>query len=181
MSRRTRIKILSSIIACFFLILVSCDSENGIAPKPIVEQEFGFGGNIVFFGEWPDSITRIILVVFEDPLINPEDFVITNIKYLSFELPLGVQVYQYTSLDSAIIPLIPFEIPPSVYHYVAVVQQSTEELSLSRKDWFVTGVYYANGDTTQPGILTIPEDTFVDNVNIYCDFDNPPPQPPGGN
>ena len=53
--------------------------------------------------------------------------------------------------------------------------------SLSRKDWFVTGVYYANEDTTIPGILTIPEDTFVDNINIYCDFDNHPPQPTGGN
>jgi hypothetical protein len=101
--------------------------------------------------------------------------------YLSIELPLEVQSYQYTSFDSAFIPLNQYEIPPSVYHYVAVAQQSTDEISLDRKDWFVSGVYYANGDTTTPGILTIPEDTFVDDINIYCDFDNPPPQPPGGN
>ena len=181
MSSRTKIKILSISILCFFMMLVSCDSEHGIAPKPIVDTEFGFGGNIVFFGAWPDSVKRIILVVFKDPLINPGDFVITNIGFLSFELPLGVQTYQYSSLDSALIPLIPDDIPPSVYHYVAVVQQSTDELSLDRRDWFVTGVYYANGDTTTPGILTIPEDAFVDNINIYCDFDNPPPQPPGVN
>jgi len=181
MSTKSKIKILSIIIVCFFMILASCDSENGIAPKPAVEQEFGFNGNIVFYGAWPDSIRRIILVVFKDPLINPDDFVITNIGFLSFELPLGVQTYQYSSLDSAIIALTPFEIPPSIYHYVAVVQQSTDELSLSRRDWIVTGVYYANGDTTMPGILTIPENAFVNNINIYCDFENPPPQPPGGN
>ncbi|MCZ6701660.1 MAG: hypothetical protein O6940_01325 [Ignavibacteria bacterium] len=163
------------------MILVSCDSEHGIAPKPIVDTEFGFGGNIVFYGAWPDSVKRIILVVFKDPLINPDDFVLTNIGFLSFELPLGVQTYQYSSLDSALIPLIPDEIPPSVYHYVAVVQQSTDELSLDRRDWFVTGVYYANGDTTAPGVLTIPEDVYVDDINIYCNFENPPPQPPGGN
>lgn len=163
------------------MILVSCDSEHGIAPKPIVDTEFGFGGNIVFFGAWPDSVKRIILVVFKDPLINPDDFVLTNIGFLSFELPLGVQTYQYSSLDSALIPLIQDAIPPSVYHYVAVVQQSTDELSLSRQDWFVSGIYYANGDTTTPGVLTILEDAFVDDINIYCDFDNPPPQPPGGN
>ena len=174
-------KILSIIIVCFFIILVSCDSEHGIAPKPIVKQEFGFGGNIVFYGAWPDSIRRIILVVFKDPLINPDDFVITNISYLSFELPLDIQAHQYSSLDSAIIPLVITDPPPSVYHYVAIAQQSTEELSLSRRDWFVAGIYYADGDTTTPGILTIPENAFVDNINIYCDFENPPTQPPGGN
>jgi hypothetical protein len=178
---RTKIKIVSIIIACFFMILVSCDADHGIAPKTIADTEFGFGGNLIFYGAWPDSIKRIILVVFKDPLLEPSDFVITNIGFLSIELPLGVQTYRYSSLDSALIPLIQYEIPPSVYHYVAVAQQSTEELSLDRKDWFVTGVYYVNGDTTMPGILSIPEDAFVDDINIYCDFDNPPPQPPGGN
>ena len=178
---RTKIKILSIIIICFFMIMVSCDSDHGIAPKQIEDTEFGFGGNLVFYGAWPDSIKRIILVVFKDPLIDPGDVVITNIGLLSFELPLGVQTYQYSSLDSALIPLIQYDIPPSVYHYIAVVQQSTDELSLDLKDWFVTGVYYADGDTITPGILTIPEDTFVEDINIYCDFDNPPPQPPGVN
>jgi len=179
-SNRSKIKILSIIIICFFMILVSCDADHGIAPKPIVETEFGFGGNIVFYGAWPDSIKIMVLIVFKDPLLDPLDFSVPNVGFLRNPLPLDIQSIQYSSLDSAIIPLIEFEIPPSVYHYVAVAQ-STKEFSLSRKDWFVTGVYYANGDTTTPGILTIPEDTFVDDINIYCDFDNPPPQPPGGN
>jgi hypothetical protein len=61
------------------------------------------------------------------------------------------------------------------------VQQSTEVLSLARKDWFVSGVYYASGDTTTPGVMVIPDSTFVKNININVDFNNPPPQPPGGN
>jgi hypothetical protein len=180
-SSRTKIKILSIFIACLFIILVSCDADHGIAPKQIEESEFGFGGNIVFFGEWPDSIKSMFLVVFIDPLLDESDFVITNMGYLSVELPLEIQSHQYSSFDSAYIPLNQNDVPPSIYHYVAVAQQSTEEISLRREDWFVTGIYYANGDTTMPGILTIPEDTFVDDINIYCDFDNPPPQPPGGN
>jgi len=52
---------------------------------------------------------------------------------------------------------------------------------LDRKDWFVVGLYYNNNDTTIAGILTIPENTFVNQVNIICDFNNSPPQPPGGN
>jgi len=180
-SCKTQIKILSIFTACLFIILVSCDAEHGIEPKPIEETEFGFGGNVIFFGEWPDSIKRMFLVVFKNPLLHESDFVITNMGYLSIELPLEVQSFQYSSFDSAYIPLTQADFPPSVYHYVAVAQQSTEEISLRREDWFVTGVYYANDDTTMPGILTIPEDTYVDDINIYCDFDNPPPQPPGGN
>jgi hypothetical protein len=180
-SSRTQIKILSIFIAGLFIILVSCQADHGIAPKTIVDTEFGFGGNIVFYGAWPDSIKRMFLVAFKDPLLDESDFVITNMGYLSIELPLEVQSIQYSSFDSAYIPLNQYDSPPSVYHYVAVAQQSTEEISLERKDWFVSGIYYANGDTTMPGILTIPKDTFVDDINIYCDFDKSPPQPPGGN
>ena len=181
MINKIYIEYLAIFFACLFIFLTSCESEHGIEPKPIPEQQFGFGGNIVFYGAWPDSIKRIILVVFKDPLLTPSDFVITNIGFLSYELPLGVQTHHYSSLDSAIILLTPDDSPQSTYSYVAIAQQSTDLLSLSRKDWFVTGVYYANGDTTTPGKLSIPKDSYVDNINIYCDFDNPPPQPPGGN
>lgn len=180
--RKYKIILFAILIASLFMMLSSCDSNHGIAPKPIVDTEFGFGGNIIFYGEWPDSIKRMFLVIFKDPLLDESDFVLTNMGYLSFELPLQVQSIQYnSSLDSAYIPLIQDDTPPSIYHYVAVAQQSTEEVSLERKDWFVTGIYYVNGDTTVPGILTIPEDAFVEDINIYCDFDNPPTQPPGGN
>jgi len=86
----------------------------------------------------------------------------------------------YSSADSSYFPPDGI-IESGEYSYIGVAQQSTVELSLSRKDWIVAGVYYANGDTTQPGKLTIPENTMVRNINIICNFDNPPPQPPGGN
>ncbi len=173
--------LMTFLVIASFTLIVSCDAENGIAPKDVQIRQFGFGGNIIFYGVWPDSIKRVILVAFKDPLLSVDDFVLSNIGYLSFELPLNIQAYRYSSLDSAIIPLVQFDPPPSIYHYVGIAQQSTEILSLARRDWFVTGVYYANGDTTKPGILTIPENAYVEDINIYCDFDNPPPQPPGGN
>ncbi|MFI5238013.1 MAG: hypothetical protein ACHQLA_08745, partial [Ignavibacteriales bacterium] len=73
----------------------------------------------------------------------------------------------------------PGPFPVGSYAYVAVVQQSTEELSFARSDWFVSGVYYANEDSTQPGTMIIPDSTFVRNINISVDFNNPPEQPPG--
>ncbi len=61
---------------------------------------------------------------------------------------------------------------------MAVAQSSKENVSLNRADWYVVGLYFNEGDSTRPGILTIPDNTFVKNMNIVCDFNNPPPQPP---
>ena len=166
-----------AVFACFFVS--SCD--HGIEPKPLLKSPPGFSGTIRFISDWPDSVKRSFLVVFKNPLISDSDFTILNLKFLSREIPLGVQTHEFSSLDSAYIPAIPGPFPPGSYSYVAVVQQSTELLSLARKDWFVSGVYYANGDTTDPGIMVIPDSTLVTNININVDFNNPPPQPLGGN
>ena len=156
--------------------LLACD--HGI--EPLEAESSGFSGTVTFNSEWPDSIKRSFLVVFQNPLNSDSDFTIFNLKYLSREIPLGSSQYAYSSLDSAFIPPEPGPFPSGSYSYVAVVQQSTENLSFARKDWFVSGVYYANGDTTDPGTMLIPDSTFVRNIDITVDFGNPPPQPPGG-
>jgi len=170
------IKYFSAVSAIIYCLL-ACD--HGI--EPLEAETSGFGGTVTFVSDWPDSVKRSFLVVFENPLLGDTDFVITNLKYLSREIPLGISEYNYSSFDSAYIPPDPGPFPAGSYAYIAVVQQSTENLSLARKDWFVSGVYYASGDTTKPGIMVIPDSTFVRNINIRVDFNNPPPQPPGGN
>lgn len=166
-----------------FLVLLLCASscDHGIEPRPVLPEPPGFSGTVSFNNSWPDSIKRSFIVVFENPLLTPADFTIQNLKYLSREIPLGSTVYEFSSLDSAFIPAVPGPFPPGTYAYVAVVQQSTEELSLARRDWFVSGVYYANNDTTKPGTIVIPDSSFVRNINITVDFNSPPPQPPGYN
>jgi hypothetical protein len=169
-------------ISCLNLLLlsfifISCD--HGISPRAF--ESSGFSGNVSFLSSWPDSVKRSFLVVFENPLLAPEDFTIDNLKFLSREIPLGVQSHEFSSLDSAYIPPTPGPFPSGSYAYVAVVQQFTELLSLARKDWFVSGIYYAYGDTAKPGTMTIPDNTFIKNINITVDFNNLPQQPPGGN
>jgi hypothetical protein len=181
---KTNIKYLicQSAILILMLAAVACD-DHGIEPRPEtpVNKTSGFSGKVTFINEWPDSIKRAFVVVFQNPLLTPGDFTIFNLKFLSREIPLDSPTYDYSSLDSTFIPSVPGPFPPGIYAYIAVVQQSTEELSLSRRDWFVSGVYYASGDTTQPGTMVIPDSTFVENINITVDFNNPPPQPPGYN
>ncbi len=168
------IKYFFPLLAILAFTTLSCD--KGLSPTSVNENtQPGFSGTIVFKGNWPTDVTRTYLVVFQSPLVSASDFNVLNLKYLSTEIPYGVKQYNYSSLDSAYI-----NIGAGEYSYVAVAQQKTAVLSLQRKDWNVVGVYYANDDTTQAGKLTIPSNTLVQNINIVCDFNNPPPQPPGG-
>jgi hypothetical protein len=162
------IVILSAILVFFIL---SCG--EGIAPEPIVQT--GFSGTITFIGDWPAGVTRTHIVVFKDPLLSAGNFNAFNLKFVSVEIPYGSASFSYNSADTSVVPISEGE-----YFYVAVAQQKTPTVSLNRKDWYVVGVYYAGGDTTKPGKLIIPNNTLVQNINIICDFNNPPPQPPGG-
>lgn len=158
----------------FILLLVlNLSCGEGIAPESIVQT--GFSGTVSFVGNWPQGITRTHIVVFEDPLLTAGDFNAFNLKFVSLEIPYGTQVYNFNSADTAVVKIADGE-----FSYVAVAQQKTPNVSLNRKDWFVVGLYYAGGDTSKPGTLIIPKNTLVKNINIICDFDNPPIQPPGG-
>jgi hypothetical protein len=155
------------------LLIINLSCGEGIAPEPIVQT--GFSGTISFVGNWPQGITRTHIVVFKDPLLSAGDFNAFNLKFVSIEIPFGSTVFNYNSADTGVVPISEGE-----YSYIAVAQQKTPNVSLNRKDWSVVGVYYAGGDTSKPGKLIIPENTLVKNINIICDFNNPPPQPPGG-
>jgi hypothetical protein len=159
------------------LTLISCN--KGITPNSIEEenQKAGFSGKILFTGAWPDSVKNTLLVVFIDPLNSPSSFNVLNVGYISHPIPYGVSEVNFsTAEDTGFVP-----IQAGSYAYVAIAQSKKAALSLNRSDWNVAGIYYADGDTSQPGKLVIPPNTFVKNVNIICDFNNPPPQPPGGN
>jgi len=165
-------KLLAALSILLLLHIYGCD--KGLSPIS-AEQKAGFSGTITFLGNWPEGITRTHLVVFQNELKSSADFNIINLKYVSLEIPYGVKTFNFNSTDSSYIP-----IGAGTYEYVAVAQSKKPDLSLIRSDWFVAGVYYSNGDTSKHGVLEIPENTLVRNINIVCDFNNPPPQPPGG-
>lgn len=165
-----------AVIFLFTVILTSCD--KGIEPKNY-DEPTGFSGTVTFIGDWPQEIKRVFIVVFKDPLLSSADFTILNLKFLSREIPLGVSSYQFSSLDTSYIPTTPGPFLPGTYAYVAVAYQTTDELSLARKDWYVAGVFDGNLNTNQAAPMIIRENIFITYVNIICDFNNPPPQPPG--
>ncbi len=157
------------------LIFISaCD--KGLSPD-LAEEKSGFSGTITFSGEWNPDINQTHVVVFKDPLLSISDFNVFNLKFVSETIPNGSQTYHYTTSDeNSLISTI----EPGVISYIAVAQSKRDTITLNREDWFIIGLYTTNNDITKPGILTLPEATIVDSIDIHCDFNNPPPQPPGG-
>jgi hypothetical protein len=149
---------------------------KGISPEPEGKiNTTGFGGIVIFTGTWPAGIARTLIVAFKNPLNSSGDFNAFNLGFVSDTIPYGINSIFYSSLKNPLLEILPGE-----YSYIAVAQSRTPAISLNRIDWTVVGVYYANSDYSTPGKLIISKDEFVPNINITCDFDNPPPQPPGG-
>ncbi len=168
-----KLKIFTFIL--LLIILSSCD--HGIAPPaalPTVEP--GFSGKVTFVGQWPDSVVQTYVVLFKNPLLDSLDFNIQNLRFVSVPIPKGSREFLFSTKDKN---NVLSNVEPGHYAYLAVAQQ-LKALSFNRKDWFVAAVYYPDGDSTKAGEFTLPENTFLENVNILCDFNHPPVQPPGG-
>lgn len=166
-------KVIKILIIIIIPLLFSCD--KGLSP--ISEDEVkltGFKGTVTFIGDWDKSVARTHVVLFKEPLLSKNDFNIFNLKYVSDTIPNGSNIFNFNSTEESLIS----NVLPGEYSYLAVAQSKQLSLSLNREDWIVVGVYYENNDTTKPGILKIPENNLVENINITCDFNNPPPQPP---
>lgn len=166
-----------SALRIFILLLslnfISCD--KGLSPEPEAETA-GFGGTITFSGVWNPLVKQTNIVVFKNPLLSVSDFNIFNLKFVSESIPHGVQTYEYTTLsENSLLSTI----EAGLISYIAVAQSEKDTLSLSREDWKIVGLYSIDNESLSPSTLQIPTATFVDNINILCDFNNPPPQPPG--
>jgi hypothetical protein len=169
-------KLICFVFLSTILFFYGCD--GGISPEAEDNRPHdaaGFGGTVSFKGSWPQGVTRTHIVAFRNPLVSAGDFNALNLAFVSDSIPFGVSGIVYSSLVNP-----QLQIKAGKYAYIAVAQSKTPALSLDRKDWFVAGVYYASGDTATPGTLVIPENTFVGDINITCDFNHPPQQPPGG-
>lgn len=161
------------LVLFFLIIFFGCD--KGLEPIGSNQVQFGFGGKITFIGLWPDSIKRTHLIVFKDTLKSYLDFYPPNLSGVSDTIPFGSSFFNYKSFEKFLIPILEGE-----YKYIAVVQSSKSELSLLRSDWKVIGIYFSKIFPSQYGTLNLTANTFTDSINIICDFNNLPIQPPGG-
>ncbi len=157
------------------LVFIACN--KGIEPEP-ESIEVGFSGTITFIGEWDSTITSTNIVLFREPILSAANFSITNINYAGEVIPFGVKSYNFNTSEN--LPVLN-TIEPGEYAYLAVAQTTQPSIVLTRSAWVVAGIYVPGNDSTQAGKISIPPGSFLAGINIICDFNNPPPQPPGGN
>ena len=162
------------IFVLFIALFNSCN--HGIAPIAAPEVNPGFSGKVTFKGTWPTDVAQTYVVLFKNPLKDSSDFNMFNLNFVSAPIPQGSKEFTFSTEDPKNVLC---KVEPGQYAYLAVAQQK-KAFSFNRKDWFVAGVYYPNGDTSKAGEFILPENTFLKNVDILCDFDHPPVQPPGG-
>ena len=159
-----------------FLICVTffwgCD--GGLQPSEI---QPGFGGTIRFAGGyWPPADSLVNLWLFASqvyPLDSTLVFrgIISNPPYI-FISPGFSGTLATDQVDSL---AYVFLVPPGTYRYVGVVQRLRNDFYV--QSLRVVGIYGVPGNPAQPGVFTVQENQFVDQINIPVDFLNPPPQP----
>ena len=145
--------------------------SHGLGP---INVQPGFGGTVRFVSAWPppDSVLNLSVVAFSD---YPPQNIITEITSghaqvyppisgSSFPTFVDSASYEF-NLDSA-----------STFKYVAVVMQYGTNLFA---DWEVVGAYGYSHGAGSPAQVVVPQNTFVNGINIDVDFKNLPPNPLG--
>ncbi|MGC8594315.1 MAG: hypothetical protein ACP5US_04040 [Candidatus Kryptoniota bacterium] len=154
----------------FLIAIFSPGCTHGISPLSV---QPGFGGSIHFTSAWPspDSVKDIRVVAFYHyPPVDIIGEVLSGAAKVyppigSTSLPLFVDSLNYR-----------FETDPSTFEYVVVALQYGPNLF---SDWKVVGAYGYEHGVGKPKKVIIPEDTFVNGINIDVDFKNTPPTPSG--
>ncbi len=157
-----------------FAIFLFCSCDEGLSPGSGITIEPGFSGKIIFKGDWPQDIQTTYIVLFKDSLKSSADFNALNLKYVSTEIPEGTKEFEFNTLTDISFGLV----ESGKYAYLAVAQSTSPVLSLVRSAWRVAGIYEEGSGQLPSGMIVIPENKFLSNVEITCDFDNPPAQPP---
>ena len=162
------------LIGLLIIVISFSGCDKGVEPR-IDYGPAGFSGKVSFVGTWPEGITRTLIVVFKNPLISPDDFSALNLAYIVGPIDSNSTEFNFNSIDNN---FLGFTLVGGNYSYVVVAQSKTPQISLTRKDWVVAGVYCINGNQSLPKTLTINSGGITPDVNIVVDFNNPPPQPP---
>ncbi len=168
-----KLRILTGYVFLSGLVFSAC--THGLEPLQVPSVQPGFGGTIYYVSPWPhppaDSVYDIRVVAFYD---YPTQNIFTEVTNGGAKIypPIGaagVRLFTdslpYTfDLDSS-----------STFQYVAVAMQYGPNVFA---DWKVVGVYGDSLDAGNRSSVVVPANTFVNGINIYVNFENPPPAPP---
>lgn len=168
---------MSKILFMMFAFLIFSGCDKGLSPPPPEKVDQGIAGVIYYQGVFPDSLKEHRLIAAK---MYRKYRSINEILNLVLSGSDSIQIYPPISSPS--LPLYKidtlsyrFSLPPSTYKYIAIVQTKGELMDSTK--WKVVGVYGTNHENFQPYEVEVKLGEFVENVNIFVDYNNLPPQP----
>ena len=155
------------ILIAFSLIILTCD--HGIEPPTSDEPKTGLSGT-VYYLNWSSAgdIHLLKIVFFKDfPPQNIIDEVTggrakTYPKNLVEGLPTDVDSIKYQ-----------IQLKAGEYKYISVAQQYGPDVF---SEWRSVGQYNETPGDSLPTAVTVLQDSMLQNINIFVDFDNLPVQ-----
>jgi len=127
----------------------------------------------VFFRNWPpaDSLFDLRVVAFKQ---YPSGDIISDVLQGKAKFTPKLQPYGAASIAYQLI-LEP--LPPGRFEYIAVAQQFGPNVF---RDWRPVAIYEDTTDSARvPLSLFVPANEILTPVDIWVDFQNPPPPPAG--
>lgn len=179
------------VLATFLLFYFGCD--KGLAPLPPVppidpNAPTGFGG-IIRFSNWPplDSVDLIVqelrIAAFKEPPVDTTGLFFELVRgNIIIYPPIGTTAYAKRdstgrlrdSIHYSILFTTGLDSLPRSYSYIAMAWRYGTNFFT---DWRPAGLYTTQPGTFNPGSITVKKNVFISNVDLNCDFRNPPPTP----
>jgi len=155
---------ITSIIVLLFFVF-ACD--HGIDPgePKQVNTKTGFSGTI-YYQNWPsaDSLHNLKIVVFEN--YPPADIVGEVLSGSATAYPSALEEHLPYNQNSTAYEML---IDSGRYEYIVIAQQFGQGIYF---DWWVVGQYDTTQQDTIPTGITVLQDSILENINIYVDFDS---------
>lgn len=149
--------------AVLAVVIAACG--GGLQPEPICAPSLvGLCGTVRFRGAIPDSTDNVFIAAYAT-------FPQTCTDLINNRRPLIPGSVPYTDSLAA----YSVALAPDTYHWVVAVWKKTGSLTLTAADTAllrVGGYYRDRADTTQPGIVTVPNGPAPGDIDILVDFDN---------
>lgn len=160
-----------TIIVLLLTAFISLSCDHGLAPPPSERVEQGITGTIYYQGTFPTNITAHYFFA-SKVFRHFRDF---EEIYLLVLQPDSIQLYPELPKHKIDSISYRFVLPPAVYKYIAIAQAHGDMSQM--QNWKIVGLYTSDSIRVAPDTVIVETGKFVENVNIYVDYDSLPPQP----